>query len=328
MGLSVVVVTFNSAACVATCLSSVRRFLPRAEIVGVDNASEDDTVDVLSSFPDVQLVRSAENLGFGRACNLGAEAAAGTHVLFLNPDVVLTGADEEQLGRLIARDPFGLAAPQLVSGEGARKTSEGGRAESHWLRDYAAHTWLTLWPRELPLPGGGQTNGNVDWVSGALLIARTSEFRRLGGFDPRFFLYYEDRDLCARYRREGLPITTTTAIAGRHERGTSSGEGRLVVEPLAWSLLGWLEYVSVHDSENAARRAARTTLTTLRVLEASLRVTRHGTPRGGRVDRRSRELGELLASLRRKVDGGDSPEYYPNARRILADAFPASVARS
>src|SRR5215204_6601702 len=93
--ISAVVVTYNSAACVGGCIASVQGLLPSAEIVVVDNASDDQTTDVVrSSAPRARLIESGENVGFGRACNIGAEAANGSHVLFLNPDVLVLGADD------------------------------------------------------------------------------------------------------------------------------------------------------------------------------------------------------------------------------------------
>lgn len=327
MRLSVVVVTFNSAACVGAAVDSVARALPQAEIVAVDNASEDDTIAVLSSRPAVRVLSSPQNVGFGRACNQGAEAAGGTHLLFLNPDVVVTEADEGRLRPLGERKPFGLIAPVLTRTDRGRERVEGGKLESHWLWDYLSATWLTLWPRELPLPTGARTNGRVDWVSAALLLADAGEFRRLGGFDPRFFLYYEDRDLSARYRAAGLPVGTTNALAGRHSGSSSSPRDDLSVEALTWALLGWLEYLYVHRGEATARRATGATVHTLRLQAGSIRLARRGAPRSPRLARKSEQLDALLASLRGQA-ARNADDYCPEARRLLAEAWSLARARA
>src|SRR5437899_12467319 len=89
--ISAVIVTYDSAECVGRCIVSVRDALPDAEFVVVDNGSHDDTVSAIrAAAPQARVIQSGENLGFGRACNAGAEAARGSHVLFLNRDAVVT----------------------------------------------------------------------------------------------------------------------------------------------------------------------------------------------------------------------------------------------
>jgi N-acetylglucosaminyl-diphospho-decaprenol L-rhamnosyltransferase len=322
MRLSIIVVTFNSAACIVECLDSLHRSLPKAEVIVVDNGSHDGTGGLLAARSTERVLQSTENLGFARACNMGADAALGTHLLFINPDVVVREADHDRLRRLADRSPFGLVAPVLIRKDRGRQRIEGGRTESHWLRDYVSNTWLALWPREFPLPGSRSKHGHpADWVSAAMLLAKTSEFRRLGGFDSRFFLYYEDRDLCARYRKEGLPILTTAALAAVHVGSSSSPREDLGVDALTWSLLGWLEYVFLHEGEETARRAARATISTLRLMNGTLRLARRGSLTLRRLDRKGDQIADVLVSLRQKAETTDSSPYCPDARRVLAEAW-------
>ena len=322
MKLSVVVVTFNSAACIEGCIESVRRLLPTAEIVVVDNASTDTTADVVaSSGPDVRLVRSETNVGFGRGSNRGVEAASGTHVLFLNPDVRLAAVDAAELERLAGLSPFGLVAPLLASGTGSRRRTEHGHAEPHWLSDYLQNTLHALRPRELPAPRRARSRrGTPAWVSGAMLLVERSEFLAVGGFDSRFFLYYEDRDLAARYRTAQLPIRTTRALVGEHEIGGSSGDDSLRVEPMAWALLSWLQYLYVWRGPALARRAAVLSLSTLRGMRFALDVVRGATPDRGRVARKADQLDAVLAAVDAKAAGGHDAQadgFCPDARRIV-----------
>lgn len=79
--ISAVIVTYNSAGCVGRCLASVRDALPDAELVVVDNGSHDGTIRAVRAVaPQARLIESDENVGFGRACNIGAEAAGGSHL--------------------------------------------------------------------------------------------------------------------------------------------------------------------------------------------------------------------------------------------------------
>src|SRR5829696_1981328 len=113
---SAVVVTYNSAACVGVCLRSVRDAFADAELIVVDNGSCDSTVAaVRSAAPDARLIEMGENIGFGRACNVGAQAARASHLLFLNPDAAVAGVQREELEHVLRTRPFGLVAPALDS---------------------------------------------------------------------------------------------------------------------------------------------------------------------------------------------------------------------
>src|SRR5712692_8881096 len=94
LGVSVVVVTYNSSHCVEQCLASVTEQLHPAEIIVVDNASDDDSVEIVRrAAPDAVVIESGTNLGFGRACNLGVARARCDAVMFVNPDVVISRAN-------------------------------------------------------------------------------------------------------------------------------------------------------------------------------------------------------------------------------------------
>jgi len=146
-----------------------------------------------------------------------------------------------------------------------------------------------------------------------LLVAR-DEFLEVGGFDPRFFLYYEDLDLSRRYRNVDLPIRMTTAICGRHIPGTSSTYDSLRAGPLAWSFLGWIQYMCIYDGERKARRAARAALTTLRMLRLATRML--ATFHSPRAQRKKRQLDELLDLLAEHASRSE-PRFCPDAVRVI-----------
>jgi GT2 family glycosyltransferase len=228
-------------------------------------------------------------------------------VLFLNPDVVVTAVRQRRLDALLATRPLGLVAPDL-EGEVDRR-----RAENSWTRDFFAHTLETFRPREWRRPGGRHSADDA-WVSGAMLLVSREEFLKLGGFDPRFFLYYEDRDLSRRYRNANLPVRTTEAISGRHAPGTSSASDGLRAGPMAWSLLGWIQYICIHHGERTAWRAARATLTTLRVLRLAAHVL--ASLPWARARRKARQLDEVLSVLTEHASGDDAG-FCPDALRLV-----------
>jgi GT2 family glycosyltransferase len=193
---SVIIVAYNQRADLARCLASLRESTD-AEIIVVDNGSSDGTADYLAGeFPEVRLVRSQENLGFGGANNLAAGQAAGRYLAFLNPDTVVTPG---WLGALVAaleRDPSaGLATSKVLLLPDPERTNTCGN-DVHL-------TGLTLC-RGLGAPRDAfDEPAEVAAVSGAAFAIRRELFERLGGFDADFFLYLEDTDLSLRARLAG-----------------------------------------------------------------------------------------------------------------------------
>jgi len=307
--MSAIIVTYDSAACVGQCIASVQRALPDAEIIVVDNGSHDDTVDtVLSVAPQAQVLESPENIGFGRACNAGAERAEGSYLLLLNPDAAVATVEHQKLHTLLATRPLGLVAPAL-EGDGNRR-----RPEKPWTQEYVAHTFETLRPREWRRSDSRGRRARGAWFSGAMLLVSRDEFLGIGGFDPRFFLYYEDRDLSRRYRMAGLPLRTTEAIRGRHAAGTSSASDDLRAGPMAWSLLSWIQYTWIYDGERSARRAAHVTLTTLRVLRFSMHAL--AALRWNRARRKAFQLDRVIRLLN-EFASDDESSFCPDALALV-----------
>jgi GT2 family glycosyltransferase len=312
--ISVVVVTYHSAECIADCLASVRRVLPDAEIVVVDNNSKDDTVNLAAAAVDgVRLIELEENVGFGRACNVGAKTAMRAHLLFLNPDTRVEEVDREGLAQLLTRRPFGLVAPTFDD------EPERRRLESHWVLELASHAAGMLRPREWRPPRVRHSqDGTRAWVGGAMLLANRDEFLKLGGFDPRFFLYYEDRDLSRRYRESGFPISTTQVLGGTHQGGASSTRHGPATAPTAWGLLGWIQYVSIHSGSRPAYRVARAAVLSLRAMRFVMRaVGASGWERARRKNRQLDEVLQLLAARAKSDDGRFCPDALAVLRRLI-----------
>jgi GT2 family glycosyltransferase len=315
--ISAVVVTYESASCVERCLASLGEHLSTAEIVVVDNASKDASAQNARA-AGARVIELPRNEGFGRACNAGVAAAAGEHVLLVNPDVTLVSVVQEVLEDLLERRPFGLAAGRLVDAAGAPRR-ERRLPEPSFLADLLTHTVGMLRPRGLRLRVRPSRDSSDGWASAALLLAARDEFQRLGGFDPRFFMYYEDRDLCARYRTERLPLRATDAVVGVHVGGGSSDGDPLRVAPLGWAFLSWLEYMSIHRGERAAHVAAVGGWGALRMIDAALSAAAALGPRAGRVARKRRQVESLVAFLREQALARD--DICPEARSALANVM-------
>jgi GT2 family glycosyltransferase len=229
---SVVVVSYNTRAWLARCLASIPAASPRheVEVVVVDNASADGSADMVArDFPTVRLVRSDRNLGFGRAVNLGAAEAAGDYLLLLNPDGYL------QPGALDNLVDFAEANPQHVICGGRTITPEGDfdprscwAAPSLWSLLCSALMLSTAWPRSPlfdPEAMGDYARDEVrtvDIVTGCLLLVAMADWRKLGGFDERYFVYGEDAELCLRAADTGRTCAITPDAVMVHAVGVSS----------------------------------------------------------------------------------------------------------
>ena len=316
MSLSVVIVTYRSDRCIEAALTSVRSQLSAAEIIVVDNASDDGTRAIVRSFGGVRLVEHEGNVGFGRACNAGARQAAGARVLFVNPDVRIVSADLAELSRS-GPNGFGLVGGYLAA-DPASTPEDSLRGERHWLHDYVSQTFGLLRPKEWHR---SLISGRINrpWLPGALLLVDKEEFLSLGGFDPRFFLYYEDKELSARYRKANLPVRTSPTLVGTHAVSRSSSGDDLRIDLLGWRFLAWIEYLHIRNGPRTARRAAILTRATLRILSTVLGgLARAGL--GSRAKRKDRQVKALLRFVdgrRADVESGSLGTFCPDATTHL-----------
>lgn len=229
--LSVLVVTYNSARLVDPLLSALARELAplNAEVVLVDNASHDGTVDaVRRRHPWVRLVQSEHNLGFAAGNNLAARHARGRMLLMLNPDALPEpGAIASGLQAMEEHPEVGLAGGRLLDEHGA--TQPSARMFPGLLQEFIVLSGLAArFPRSRLFgafdrtwadPGQAAT---VDWVPGAFAFMPRDLFESLGGFDERFFLYYEEVDLCRRIRERGLQVRYWPELRVHHIGGESA----------------------------------------------------------------------------------------------------------
>ncbi len=207
LDISVIIVTYNSSECIQACLDSVcSQKGVDYEVIVVDNTSSDDTLLKVRNNRCL-LLESGENIGFGRACNLGMSQSKGRYIFLLNPDARLTDeSDLAQVCRLMDENPrWGLA--------GAKVLSQNGSLESPPAREYPGQKHVQRDFSQLP--------GSISWVIGAAMIVRRDIYLQLGGFDPDFFLYSEETDLCLRVRESGYEIGWLEDVAVKHIGGES-----------------------------------------------------------------------------------------------------------
>jgi GT2 family glycosyltransferase len=231
--LSVVVVNWNAGPALMECLASVFVSQPWGsppEVWVVDNASTDGSaVRAAAGFPAIAVIRNADNRGFARAANQALVQARGEFVLLLNPDVVLAPtALVDLLDALVRRPDVAVVGPRLVNPDGSVQGS-ARRDPSVWTGLFGRRGLLTRFlpgnavsRRELPaLVHEGVEPIEVDWVSGACLVARRSAWQRIGLLDERFFLFWEDADWCRRFRQGGWKVCYVPQARAMHRVGVS-----------------------------------------------------------------------------------------------------------
>ncbi|MDD4333248.1 MAG: glycosyltransferase family 2 protein [Patescibacteria group bacterium] len=215
MNLSIIINNYNSKEKTLRCLSSIKNSdLPglTRETIVVDNASFDGIAEELKiKFPEVKFIQSEKNLGMGGGNNLGIAKANGEFILILNPDIILERDSIKNLYHFLKnRSEIGLAAPKLLNPDGSlqyscfreykfftpifRRTFLGKYAQKH-LNNFLMLDFSHNEPRE------------VDWVMGSCILFKKEILSKIGGgFDRRYFMYFEDTDLCRRIRKNNLKV--------------------------------------------------------------------------------------------------------------------------
>jgi GT2 family glycosyltransferase len=219
--------------------------------VVVDNASSDATVEAVRGRHGerVRLVANAANRGYGAACNQGAAACPGARwYVFLNADVELEpGALAVLVAAGDARDAIAIAGPAVVDETGARRDSVRGHpTRLALLHQHTALRFLRVGARAFERyrsPAGARSSAgaDVDVVLGAAMLVRGDDFRTLGGFDERYFLYFEEADLCRRAASAGRVVRFVPGATVRHGGGASADFDR--ERALTWYLASLFRYV-------------------------------------------------------------------------------------
>jgi GT2 family glycosyltransferase len=229
--ISVLIVSWNSCEYTLRSIASVLEQPTKhaVEVIVVDNASQDGSADAIAArFPGVRLIRSAENLGFGRANNLALESARGRDLLLLNSDAFLDPGSIDALAAHMRTEVYAACAVARLRYPDERPQPSCFRFPAPFPEALAAlgiDRWLlpryadgrygmAAWRRTQPC--------KVDWAMGACMLVRRSALGEESLFDPRFFMYSEETDLCLRLRRRGFGTWFVPAATAVHVWGGSS----------------------------------------------------------------------------------------------------------
>ena len=226
----------------------------------VDNASDDESVaHIRARFPDVQIIESSENLGFGAANNRAMESARGDYFLLLNTDAFLGNDALRELLNAANRHPrAAVVAPRILNADGSRQ-------KSVWPFPTPAQSWsenlgVGWFSRRLSARlrdyGSPDDEAEIPWAIGACLLVRRAAYEQVGGFDPRFWMYAEETDWQKTMRENGWQIVFAPAARVTHLGGASGAKSARVSREFYASMDN---YASKHHGR-AGLHSARTAL--------------------------------------------------------------------
>lgn len=245
---SIILVSYNSSKMTLQNLEQITK-LPY-EVIVVDNASNDKTVEKIKErYPSVKVVASEKNLGYGAGNNLGAKAATNKYLVLLNVDAFITKEAITEAIDVLKRFPHvGLVGGMLrgLKGEWQPSSRKYPTFRRRILQRYG---FADKWPRS-PFFGEGEmtwANPNVpqyvDWLPTAFAVLSKELFDKVGGFDEKLFLYYEDLDLCRRINNAGYKVLYWPLIKITHIGGGASLSDKLQ----AFEIASAVHYHKSHD---------------------------------------------------------------------------------
>lgn len=210
----VVIVTYNAAPWLKTCLDSLRNSMP-CVIVVIDNKSQDNTIQIIKShYPEVILFESEENLGFGKANNIGISYAlkqGAQYMLLLNQDAWLEPETLESLMHISASHPeYFILSPLHLAGDGLKLDYNFCHYISSSGKDLLSDILLNSTTKRKVY--------EVDFVNAAIWFMPREAFIKIGGFDPLFPHYGEDTDYVNRVRYHGYKVGVCPDLKGYHDR--------------------------------------------------------------------------------------------------------------
>jgi len=239
VNLSIVILSYNTKALTLACIKSVasqyKQELDRKtfEMIVVDNASTDDSASAISNFQflppkrdpasggtilNLKLIQNKENVGFGKGCNLGAKAAKGKYLLFLNSDTqVLDKGFLSMINFLDKNTNVAILGGKLENSDGSIQRSCG-----KFYNLFNLLIMLLGFERFGFLRSSPDKIQKVDWVSGACMMIKSDTFKRLSGFDEKIFMYVEDMEICYRAKKVGFLTYFYPNLLLRHKSLGSS----------------------------------------------------------------------------------------------------------
>lgn len=274
MKLSVVILCWNDLKVVGDCLASIYATtrMPDFEVIVPDNGSTDGSIEFIRQrFPQVHVIENGANLRFAKGNNVGIRASHGEYVLILNPDTVIHEGALDGLVAFADKHPeAGAFGCRVLNADG---TYQGciwpfPTPRSEWIKALGLRSlgYISEWFHTgAYVKWRGETERAVGYPAGCCLMVRGELLKKLGGFDDRFFYYYEETDLCHRIWDAGYSILYTPSVSITHLIGSSTSKK---FPPIGFAIDQQITrylYLYKYHGEGGVRSSRRSMLTGLAI---------------------------------------------------------------
>lgn len=186
------------------------------EIIIVNNDKKESLMEIKKNFPEIKILKQKKNFGFGPACNLGAKNATGELLFFLNPDAEIISGQLQDIFIEFLNEKIGVLGCKIITkSEQVQPWSAGveKNLKDLFKNNLGIKRSKKIWESQKKI--------TADWVAATAMFIRRDLFQRLGGFDEKFFMYFEDVDLCRRVQKTGKKIIYFPGLTVMHSGGSS-----------------------------------------------------------------------------------------------------------
>ncbi len=230
MKIVVSIVNYNTKDLTEKCLQSLGDWPSEFEVWVVDNASVDESVEMIAKFPRVKLIKNKTNVGFGKAHNQVFNQVLGDYYIVLNSDAEVEEGTLEEITKFMVDNPeCGLAGCKVLGFDGKLQPSAG---------DQPIGLALISWLYNLEIIGIKKSFHRTDseyyenvhevgWVSGNFFIISQKALKKVSGFNEKYFMYFEDTELCYRIKKSGFTVMINPKVVVKHLSGGSLDNPRL-----------------------------------------------------------------------------------------------------
>jgi GT2 family glycosyltransferase len=220
--ISIIIVTWNTAKITQKCIQTINKFLYNPEIIVVDNGSIDDTVKVISKEKNVKVIENHANLGFSKANNIGLKHASSELILFMNSDIELI---DDSLNKLVeyykTKENIGIIGPKFLNPDLTTQASV-------FPRQTALNAFKEFWLNQKESYSKYVPNSKKPikvWsISGGCILTNKLFFESIGGWNEKYFFYFEDMDLCRKINQVGKDVIFFPECQIIHRHGASGAK--------------------------------------------------------------------------------------------------------
>lgn len=216
---SIIIPTWNTADITKKCVQTINKYIPNAQIIVVDNGSQDNTVKDLKKYKNIKLIENKSNLGFSKANNIGLKSATTDYIVFMNSDIELIDKSLiEMVNYLKKNKNIGLIGPKFLNPDITPQASVFppqtclNAYKEFWLGKKEAYSKYI--PKD-------DKPSLVSFISGGCIAVNKKYFETIGKWNEKYFFYYEDMDLCRQVTKSGKNIVYYPNCQIIHRHGAS-----------------------------------------------------------------------------------------------------------